>query len=1692
MIPAPAVDGRRVESFFQELKRYAPHYTPDLNLSDEQGVGVALMRIFAQLAEIVSVRLDQAPQKHFVAFLDHLGISLLPARSARAAVTFKLAAGLQETVKVPLGTRVTAPGIDDDIPFETTGELNAIPGVLTAAYGVDPVTDKIFGPPPDFLKQESRQPSELSYKTQSLVAAGSNRLQLDDNTELGPGSFVLIGCAEKRIVQKKEEGGFVTLFEAVTQAFPADTRVVPIRNFEVFDGIDVQEHVLYIGHASLLTVKEEVEIKLVIKLQGELQGFGPRDLVWEFWTKDESVTPEQAEHWEELTVKSDRTNGLASSGEIVLVKKAGFEIKPREVGGNQSRWIRARLVKKLPFGTKGLPQIETINVGVSTGVDLTKSTPAPKSILADQGFYNATPLDLQVDEAIGFFPFGTEPRQFDQFYIASKEAFSKRRAKVGLDFKLDLQTLAGPSVVAAGTAGVQELRLYSIGLRRSLFELNLTSGSFINLGGPFDTPITGRPQGSRYFPVEDSVPAVITNATKDSIFAFVRTEDAQDEDPLNRAGKVWLHFHLSSSTGNNPRWLDLDAPPTPEKKTLLFNPAAVPVPSGWPPFVFARVFAVGGDKKLYSRDISNAGSPVADWQPYTGTFEPACKSSPFVTVEGSTIFVFVTGEDGVVHRLTVPNGGAFSWTPLIATTPFTAISRPFAQMIPGGPNAKVFVIGTPVNLTQRKLFECDTSVFPNYSWLDLEKPPTAEIAALGDVAPAGFLEDPANSNADLEGKHIFLRSAENELWERLDGEIAPGQPRWENRTRLGDPGLRDSPAVYIEPTATGTAIKVFAASGRNSLVSWEFEIHRGPTVPNPNRRAVLLDQTKASTQDGAYDGLTFDTLPTIGMGETSSVDVYDGVLQLVRLQTALTALPGTAATDDISIDQAGNDFRVGPSRLETSHLLVLHNPVLGRSNALVRSLRLNGIFIDPTHLEFYSRLTGVVSLTLPLPPPFGTFSVYDELVITKTEFLSADDTSSVPELSWEYFNGRGWLSLVVIDGTRNLLSDGVVTIPTLPKDIESTEVAGQENYWIRARLVGGDYGRETFKLTGTPPNQTVVPEKSSLRPPKVRTLRISYEAKPVAPEACLTFNNLNFIDQTAACQTAGSHFRPFETPEDPSLTIFFGFDKTFKTGPVRLLLDAAERDYDESKPPEFEWSFRKDRIWKKLDADDDSVAITRQGILTLSAAEELTRETRFGQPLFWIKGSLRTDRGLAEIGTENGAPDQPSSVTNEPAKVPCKCSCSCGCAEGTKSNADSGAGTQEQAAASAAVVAATGEYPLPLLRGVFLNTVWATQGETITEEIVGSGDGEQNQSHNFQNGDVLEGEDVRIREVLSAEERERIERDFGKESVTDREDLGGTWVRWNAVKALFDCGPQDRCFEIDRATGSLRFGDGAHGSIPPAGVDNIRAFSYRTGGGALGNVASNKIQSLATAVAGIESVFNPAPSGGGSDKADTNTMLTVGPRRLSHLDRAVSVEDFEELAYEASRQVAKVRCLATTNLKLSGIGRPDPCDPGQLHEAFKERGRVSLIIVPDSQDPRPCPSVALRRAVKSYLLDRAPSAVASGGRIVVRPPDYVTVDIKADLFVTTLERASAAETEARNKLNEFLHPVKGGPEGLGWDFGRPVSKSDVFALLERITDIDRVENLVFKFRGQTNSDRVEIGPNELLASGEHTLAIRKA
>ena len=84
---------------------------------------------------------------------------------------------------------------------------------------------------------------------------------------------------------------------------------------------------------------------------------------------------------------------------------------------------------------------------------------------------NTTPLVL---DSV-FFPFGKEPRQFDTFYVGSKEAFSKKGADVTLAFDMADTTFTALTAVREGAfdnvlAGVaQDGALY-------VLELNASTG----------------------------------------------------------------------------------------------------------------------------------------------------------------------------------------------------------------------------------------------------------------------------------------------------------------------------------------------------------------------------------------------------------------------------------------------------------------------------------------------------------------------------------------------------------------------------------------------------------------------------------------------------------------------------------------------------------------------------------------------------------------------------------------------------------------------------------------------------------------------------------------------------------------------------------------------------------------------------------------------------------------------------------------------------------------------------------------------------------------------------------------------------------------------------------------------------------------------------------------------------------------
>lgn len=131
-LPSPNLDDRRFQQFVDDAKRYiqqrAPEWT-DHNVSDP---GITLIETVAHMADQIVYRLNRVPEKNHLAFLDLIGVTLFPPSAARADVTFRLSAPLDEPVRLPVGTEVATARTESEpaVVFATERELAIIPCTL--------------------------------------------------------------------------------------------------------------------------------------------------------------------------------------------------------------------------------------------------------------------------------------------------------------------------------------------------------------------------------------------------------------------------------------------------------------------------------------------------------------------------------------------------------------------------------------------------------------------------------------------------------------------------------------------------------------------------------------------------------------------------------------------------------------------------------------------------------------------------------------------------------------------------------------------------------------------------------------------------------------------------------------------------------------------------------------------------------------------------------------------------------------------------------------------------------------------------------------------------------------------------------------------------------------------------------------------------------------------------------------------------------------------------------------------------------------------------------------------------------------------------------------------------------------------------------------------------------------------------
>jgi hypothetical protein len=340
---------------------------------------------------------------------------------------------------------------------------------------------------------------------------------------------------------------------------------------------------------------------------------------------------------------------------------------------------------------------------------------------------------------------------------------------------------------------------------------------------------------------------------------------------------------------------------------------------------------------------------------------------------------------------------------------------------------------------------------------------------------------------------------------------------------------------------------------------------------------------------------------------------------------------------------------------------------------------------------------------------------------------------------------------------------------------------------------------------------------------------------------------------------------------------------------------------------------------------------------------------------------------------------------------------------------------------------------------------------------------------------------------------------------------GIAWQRWQLRSDFHASARADWHCTLDRTTAILAFGNGDRGRVAPPGHSLFVVGRTTTAAaGAISARAALKVRKSATNELLLKSFPVPLnvlgamttlawPAAGATDQETlahgsgraaealhaherlVDLAREVGSDTLDQINResvrglrtpskAVSLLDIERMALDVpGTRVARARAWP-------GVQARYPC--------LSAPGSITLVIVPGMPAAQRQPSAGLLRAVKRYLHRRRMVTTM----LDVVGPRYLPVKVKARVRLRRGSGLGRVEQALHAALNRFLDPLEGGPEGLGWPFGRSVYRAEILQLMDAISGVDNVLELSLSAAGGSpQCGNLTLCPTWLVTPGVHEI-----
>jgi hypothetical protein len=309
----------------------------------------------------------------------------------------------------------------------------------------------------------------------------------------------------------------------------------------------------------------------------------------------------------------------------------------------------------------------------------------------------------------------------------------------------------------------------------------------------------------------------------------------------------------------------------------------------------------------------------------------------------------------------------------------------------------------------------------------------------------------------------------------------------------------------------------------------------------------------------------------------------------------------------------------------------------------------------------------------------------------------------------------------------------------------------------------------------------------------------------------------------------------------------------------------------------------------------------------------------------------------------------------------------------------------------------------------------------------------------------------------------------------------GSWRVW-APRSTFDAsGPADMHYVLDSQAATVLFGDGLHGRALP---ENALLFADYLGTAAsagpvkaalsaklLSNAHNSSLPENAQ-LGYLVSANTALPARPGADGESLGDTIARAAQEREAPLRAVTLADYEALA-RTTRGATIARVAGRANLY------------GPLDQ-LEALGIIALIVVPDMPVPMPRPSAGLLALVRARLNQRR----VIGTRVEVIGPTYLQVGVNASVQSVEGQDPAKLQQAVIQALNLYLDPLKGGPGGGGWPFGRDIYKAEILSIIANVPGVDHVLSLSLVPTGcAPQCGNICLNPGWLATPGTHQIEV---